>query len=221
MPGGCSWTRNWLTFDNSYYTILHTNQSKRSANHSHSQSQSRAHSHASGEKLNEIDGISVPGTTSTANTTPISTNNTNNSNNTNMNSKQTKQKEIDSDYNHNQPTAQPQTQPQSMGIDIDTSQLLWTSADKAVSESPEFSGYFRQYATNTGAWFSEYRDAHVKFSNLGVRFQPIDGIDIHIECSADGASSSGDGSSDGSDSNTNNHNINNTNTNSASCPVAK
>lgn len=160
MPGGCSWTKNWLTFDNSYYTILHTHQSKRRS----SAALSIASSTKEKERNSESEQADTDESFSNACMNPKAPlSNSSSSAGPNSNAKSPKSGPCMGDADST----------------IDTTQLLWTSTDKAVAESPEFSGYFRQFAGDSQAWLKEYVAAHVKFSNLGVRFLPPDGIDIN------------------------------------------
>ena len=55
-------------------------------------------------------------------------------------------------------------------------ELLWLPTDDALIESPEYHPFFLKFAQNQSAFFLTYSAAHKKMSELGARFDPIDGI---------------------------------------------
>ena len=55
-------------------------------------------------------------------------------------------------------------------------ELLWLPTDDALMENPEYRPAFLKFAKNQSAFFLAYAAAHKKMSELGSKFDPIDGI---------------------------------------------
>jgi L-ascorbate peroxidase len=54
--------------------------------------------------------------------------------------------------------------------------LLRLPTDEALLESPEYLPYCRKFASNQEAFFLAYSAAHKKFSELGAKFDPPEGV---------------------------------------------
>lgn len=57
--------------------------------------------------------------------------------------------------------------------------LLRLQTDRAISESPEFMPYSKIYAADQSVFFADYSRAHRKMSELGSRFNPLEGLYIN------------------------------------------
>jgi L-ascorbate peroxidase len=120
MPGGCSWTVNWLTFDNNYFKRI---KERRKANKKISDQDSDNQSSESGNATS-----SIP-------------------------------------FNNNHQ-------------EIRQDELLWLPTDQALYDAPEFKQFFLMYARHKEVFFVDYAQAHIKFTNLGAKFDPPEGIQL-------------------------------------------
>ncbi|XP_024976158.1 probable L-ascorbate peroxidase 6, chloroplastic/mitochondrial isoform X1 [Cynara cardunculus var. scolymus] len=62
--------------------------------------------------------------------------------------------------------------------------LLVLPTDAALFEDPSFKVFADKYAEDEKAFFDDYAEAHAKLSNLGAKFDPIQGISIDDEPAA-------------------------------------
>ncbi|KAJ7965541.1 Ascorbate peroxidase [Quillaja saponaria] len=56
--------------------------------------------------------------------------------------------------------------------------LLVLPTDAVLFEDPSFKVYAEKYAEDQEAFFKDYAEAHAKLSNLGAKFDPLEGITI-------------------------------------------
>ncbi|RZC06966.1 probable L-ascorbate peroxidase 6, chloroplastic/mitochondrial isoform X1 [Glycine soja] len=64
--------------------------------------------------------------------------------------------------------------------------LLVLPTDAALFEDPSFKVYAEKYAEDQEAFFKDYAEAHAKLSNLGAKFDPLEGIVIDDSPNAGG-----------------------------------
>jgi hypothetical protein len=159
MAGGISWTPNWLTFDNSYYTLNLNNNS----------------THNSIASLNDNQRLAST-TSSVVNTPrPVSDQQADVS--------QTPMNRLMQSVQHISTTASTMSNISVLNSsvnEVDKSELCWFSTDAAMAESSEFAPYFRYYAQHPNKWRQVYAQAHAKFCLLGAKLEPPGGIRIDV-----------------------------------------
>lgn len=61
-------------------------------------------------------------------------------------------------------------------LTADDSELVWLPTDQALASDPEFKPHFELFARDQGAFFRDFAEAFRKISEVGVRFQPPEGV---------------------------------------------
>jgi L-ascorbate peroxidase len=159
-PGGASWTKNWLQFDNSYYQHYMKMYS------AEKQDSSKA---VKGTPINAVkkDVEFVPST-----------------------SKDKERGSALSDLKgpRRSTIKQPQVDPKEpqaeknilheLNRSENDTELLWLPTDRALFEAAEFHKYFEMYEHDNSLFLSDYVEAHRKMSELGAKFDPPEGLHI-------------------------------------------
>lgn len=166
MAGGCSWTTNWLTFDNSYFTQKRNNVNYLNNNNSINNSSSHHHHHHH-QNNNIINNTNNNEIKSVINT-PSSNNSSNDIGNTSLIN-------IDNTINKNDILLNSMTP----SLLISSSQLLWLPTDQALLDSPEFSIHFKKYKDSLEIFHNDYLKAHLKMSLLGAKLDPPNGFTLY------------------------------------------
>ena len=153
MAGGCSWTANWLHFDNAYYKRIVPDKSGGNSGigperEPDSLSSSSHRAQAMPNNINNIHTAERKKDTHihTHKSTPTKTHNahTTTNNTTNSSSEDT--------------------------------ELLWLPTDNVLYTCSEFRIHFIKYAKDQSLWYIDYMYTHIKMSELGAKFEPKEGI---------------------------------------------
>jgi catalase (peroxidase I) len=156
MSGGCSWTRNWLQFDNSYYLRIFEELQFLNKQQLQSKQHEKLNTNLfiNNNKNNNNNNKNSNKKNNLNNTDIKSNNNNNNDNNNNNNNNDNNDNNNNNNNNSNE-----------------KEELLWLPTDQALFDSPEFRPYFIRYATDCNIFYNDYKKAHTKMSELGAKFK--------------------------------------------------
>ena len=159
MAGGCSWTANWLHFDNSYYKRMVPDKTGGNSGIGPEPGLDSLSSspHRASSMPNNINNIHTRERKKDTHihshkSTPTKTHNTHSTNN-NSNTNNT-----------------------SNSSSSDDTELLWLPTDNVLYTCSEFRIHFIKYAKDQSLWYLDYMYAHIKMSELGAKFEPKKGI---------------------------------------------
>lgn len=187
MAGGCSWTKNWLHFDNSYFkrgvgdvssmpvrvegdgrdgekSSVHKSTSHAANNIESSVGRVPAHERVdsveSHEKKSIVAPFAVPPMTHARAIGEVT------ASDRRVPLRATPSPGRSAPHLHSRQPPVPDKE------------LLWLSTDRALHDAPEFRVYFLKYAKDQQAFFDDYAAAHKKMSELGTKFSPPCGISL-------------------------------------------
>lgn len=145
MSGGCSWTRNWLQFDNSYFRGSVNNGSDDDKEHPNELPRAILSTMRQMRRTSLVGGA-TPGAVPVASI------------------EGEELKHFPKNFVERNPVSQ-----NWINHERDP-ELLWLPTDNALQTDPEFRTHFQRYSEDQDAFFHDYALAHKKMSELGARF---------------------------------------------------